>query len=81
MNIRGISGPLGNRRFGEQLIEDKQAEFQAAAEEARELHEAGYKSPVRRLIERLLPSLRRGDDLPVRAPAEDDWRPGQIRRL
>jgi hypothetical protein len=81
MNIRGISDPLGNRGFGEQLIEDKQAEFQAAAEEAQELHEAGYKSPVRRLIERLLPSLRRGDDLPVQAPAEDDWRPGQIRRL
>jgi hypothetical protein len=72
---QGIPGPL-ERTAG------KQAEYQAEAEEAREAQETGYKSPLRRLIGRLLPSnRRRSHDLPGQDAAEADTPPGQFREL
>jgi hypothetical protein len=69
-----IPGPL-------ERTADKQAEYQAEAEEAREARLAEYKSPLRRLVERLLPS-RRSDGLPGQDPAGADTpRPGQFRQL
>jgi len=68
----GVPGPL-------ERSADKQAEYQAEAEEARE---AGYKSPFRRLIGRLLPgNRRRSDDLPGQDAADADTPPGQFRQL
>jgi len=74
MNL-DVPGPL-------ERTADKQAGYQAEAEEAREAREAGYKSPLRRLIEHLLPGIhRRGDDLPGQDAAEADTPPDQLRQL
>jgi hypothetical protein len=83
MSMSGMSGPLGDGEVVEQILEDKQTEYQAEAEEAHEARLAGYKSRVRRLIEFLLPGTRRhDDDLPGEDAADDDpSRPGQIRGL
>lgn len=83
MSMMGMSGPLGDGEVVEQMLDDKQAKYQAEAEQAREARLAGYKSPLRRLVERLLPGAgRRADDLPGQDTADaDGTRPGQIRQL
>ena len=70
MNL-DVPGPL-------ERTADKQAEYQAEAEEAREAREAGYESPLRRLIGRL---RRRSDDLTGQDAADANTPPGQFRQL
>ncbi len=48
------SGPLGDGELVEEMLADKQAKYQAEAEEERNAQLAGYKSPLRRLVENLL---------------------------
>jgi hypothetical protein len=66
-------GPLENDAALDQMIKAKQAEYRTDADEAqpliaqqraadRDARLAGYKSPLRRLIERLLPSKGRPDN-------------------
>jgi hypothetical protein len=52
-------GRLQNDAILKQTLADKQANLQTEADEDRDARLAGYKSPLRRLIDRLLPSKAR----------------------
>ncbi len=54
-------GPQENPEVLEAELADKTSSYQAEAEEARAARLAGYKSPLRRLIEHLLPRKERDD--------------------
>lgn len=73
----GMQNPFRRNEVLREEVADKQARYEARAEEARL---AGYQSPLRRLIDRLLPSARRrGSDLPGQGAAAADAPPSQFR--
>ncbi len=56
-----LLGPQENPEILEAEVADKTSSYQAEAEEARAARLAGYKSPLGRLIERLLPRRKERD--------------------
>jgi hypothetical protein len=60
---RRLGDMLGQAPGAEAAAESKEALYEARAEIAREAKLAGYKSPLRRLFERLF-LRRKGDDQP-----------------